>query len=529
MMDRLSSFFLRRVRHLSRREIRRLAARNGLLILKHSIVSGHRVGHYVPVFDPSNLTGEADRDRQWVGDHLAAFLIEPPDASEQCALLVPPSILPAHLHGPVTPHKVNKAAQAYAVKTVGEAGEKPCIKTVATVLLLARAIQASGVELRVLVNLIRQPASIFALEVPIEGFERALMHLVEATEFLPFGPYAGLAADFNLGDDTWRWAWVAGEARRVFLKILVGEDLLLSRTGMRRELTRALAHGAPVLCVTENQQPIPDQVDLTCDVRLSGTGLDGNLLMGLLEAVYGGDIVSHHARTLAELDAPALTLADLSIAIRPGRPILSIIDALAGLAAHYREDQDSEKKRDEGAGARRFIAQSSVERARQTWDERNPDAPASKDNQKPKSKGKPTGSEVIQPAPGSDAAQRSPLTVEALTGYGSTKEWAIGLQADLTDYIAGDLAWSDMSTKLLLSGAPGTGKTTFARALCNSLQIPLVVTSVSTWLQGEYLHSVLDRMAGTFAEARALSPCILFIDEIDGIGMRVGALRQHAD
>nr|WP_262913512.1 ATP-binding protein [Rhizobium halophilum] len=65
--------------------------------------------------------------------------------------------------------------------------------------------------------------------------------------------------------------------------------------------------------------------------------------------------------------------------------------------------------------------------------------------------------------------------------------------------------------------------------MCNSLQIPLVVTSVSTWLQGEYLHAVLDRMTDTFAEARAQAPCILFIDEIDGIGTRVSASRQYAD
>jgi len=103
------------------------------------------------------------------------------------------------------------------------------------------------------------------------------------------------------------------------------------------------------------------------------------------------------------------------------------------------------------------------------------------------------------------------------------------LKVDLADYLGGELPWSQMSTKLLLSGPPGTGKTTFARALCNTLQIPLVVTSVSTWLQGEYLHDVLDRMANTFAEARTQAPCILFIDEIDGIGQRASASRPYAD
>ncbi|WQO67609.1 ATP-binding protein [Sinorhizobium medicae] len=86
-----------------------------------------------------------------------------------------------------------------------------------------------------------------------------------------------------------------------------------------------------------------------------------------------------------------------------------------------------------------------------------------------------------------------------------------------------------MSTKLLLHGPPGTGKTTFARALCNSLQVPLVVTSVSTWLQGGHLNDVIDKMAKTFAEARALAPSILFIDEIDGVGKRQPAEQEYAD
>ncbi|WP_105438970.1 ATP-binding protein [Neorhizobium sp. T25_13] len=127
------------------------------------------------------------------------------------------------------------------------------------------------------------------------------------------------------------------------------------------------------------------------------------------------------------------------------------------------------------------------------------------------------------------APGRPSLTVETLSGYGKAKTWALDLKLDLADYKAGSLAWSDMSTKLLLYGAPGTGKTTFARALCNSLQVPLFVTSVSTWLQGGHLNDVIDKMAKTFAEARALAPSILFIDEIDGIGKRQPASQEYAD
>jgi len=128
-----------------------------------------------------------------------------------------------------------------------------------------------------------------------------------------------------------------------------------------------------------------------------------------------------------------------------------------------------------------------------------------------------------------ETGHKSTPTVEVLSGYGRAKDWALDLKIDLDDYRASALAWSEMSTKLLLSGPPGTGKTTFARALCNSLQVPLVVTSVSTWLQGGHLNDVIDRMSKTFVEARAMAPAILFIDEIDGIGKRQPAEREYSD
>jgi len=531
-MDRLSSFLLRRLHHVQRRDVRRRAVRNGLLMMKTAVIDGLVVGRYIPAFDPSHLTGEVERDRQWVRDRLAAFLIDAPqDTSGRPDLLSAAPVWPAQLRRRLAENGADDGALAYAVRVVAEAGEVIGIKTMATVLLLAAAMEESGVDLRDLVALLRQPAGVFSVQVSVEGFERALPHLVEDTPFVPFGPYVGMAADFTFVDEL--WSYVEGQAKRVFLQIPVSQTYRPSRSVMRAQLLWALGHGSPVLAVAEDYHGVPDQVDLTSDVRLTGGGISVTFLADLLEAVYGAEAVSHHDRLIAVIDAGALTLDDLAIAIRPGRSILSSIEALVGFAIHNRKERDNEKDKGDVASSRRLITQSPSERATQSSQDRSgkgDSASSSAGNRR--SKSQPTGAEVIQPLPADGETPgkgRPSLLVETLTGYGAATDWALGLKTDLADYLAGELAWSDMSTKLLLSGPPGTGKTTFARAMCNTLRLPLIVTSVSTWLQGEYLHAVLDRMADTFAEARAQAPCILFIDEIDGIGTRVSASRQYAD
>ena len=535
-MDRLSSFLIRRLHHVERRAVRRLAVRNGLLSMTTAIVDGHVVGRFGPAFDRSHLTGDAERDRQWVRDHLAAFLIETPQDGHGRTVLVPAvPAWPAYLARRFANEDGTPQARlAYAVRVVAEAGYKPSVKPMATLLLLAAAIEQSGVSLRDLGAVLRQPAPVFSIAVLADGFERALPQLIEDTDVVPYGPYNGVAADFAFNDDLWRW--VDRETRRVVLQVPAGETNRPSRAALRGQLLRALADGTPVLAVSETHNGIPDQVDLTCDVRLTGAGIDRLLIADLLEAVYGSEAVMRHDSSISKLDAGALTLDDLAIAIRPGRPILSSLDALAGLAALNRDDkEDGDADKNVGT-SRRLITQSPSERREQTsrdgGNSTSSASTSSKGKRNDRSRQKPTGAEVIQPEPFDEASRPAVppvLRVETLTGYGAAKDWALGLQADLADYLGGELAWAQMSTKLFLSGPPGTGKTTFARALCNTLQVPLVVTSVSTWLQGEYLHDVLDRMADTFAEARRQAPCILFIDEIDGIGQRASASRPYAD
>jgi cell division protease FtsH len=129
------------------------------------------------------------------------------------------------------------------------------------------------------------------------------------------------------------------------------------------------------------------------------------------------------------------------------------------------------------------------------------------------------------------ASPREAPTLHRLHGMPDVVEWGLKLAADIADYKAGRLPWSAIDNGLLVSGPPGVGKSLFARALATSCDVPLILASHSLWQSaGEaHLGTTLKAMRGSFADAKARVPSILFIDEIDSFPDRRTLKHAQAD
>ncbi len=92
---------------------------------------------------------------------------------------------------------------------------------------------------------------------------------------------------------------------------------------------------------------------------------------------------------------------------------------------------------------------------------------------------------------------------------------------ELVDFLKNPQKYADIGASIpkgvLLTGPPGTGKTLLAQALAGETKVPFWVTSGSKFVE-MYVGVGAARVRNLFQEARAIAPCIIFIDEIDALG-----------
>lgn len=75
---------------------------------------------------------------------------------------------------------------------------------------------------------------------------------------------------------------------------------------------------------------------------------------------------------------------------------------------------------------------------------------------------------------------------------------------------------------VLLAGPPGTGKTLLAKAIAGEAKVPFLSCSASEFVE-LFVGIGASRIRDLFRRAKANTPCIVFIDEIDAVGRQRGA------
>lgn len=425
------------------------------------------------------LSGRTRREAATILVRLGIAM--PPSSSSR-------STRPRRTNAPFPVAELLRAVQANAVPRADE---------VAVLLLLIDATQRAGIADEDVRRVLRSRGWVATVLSRVDGFALRLVRMLKEGSF---GHVVEIFDGYELRADLTTLPSRFERGRSLILFRARDED---SRGGADRDQKAAFAVrlGVPVLGIADDLEELPVRLRRAADLRLETGPLTAALLDAVLAEVLGVS-PDGETRLLPDDLCQRLSIHDLSAAVRPGLGITDVMAALRRLAG---ADEDA------GGGKRRIGSATRSAKSR---------AGASDTIKGRNGRAVSSGSEFIEPLAARPGDEPAAPTVETLHGYGDARAWALNLKQDLALWTSGTLAWSQMSTKLLLSGPPGTGKTTFARALCNTLQVPLVATSVSTWLEPSHLGDVIKRMRLTFEEAQSHSPCILFIDEIDGIGRR---------
>ena len=97
---------------------------------------------------------------------------------------------------------------------------------------------------------------------------------------------------------------------------------------------------------------------------------------------------------------------------------------------------------------------------------------------------------------------------------------------EIVEFLKNPVRYTELGARIpkgvLLVGPPGTGKTLLAKAVAGESKVPFFSISGSDFVE-LYVGVGASRVRDLFESAKANSPCIVFIDEIDAVGRQRGA------
>ena len=118
-----------------------------------------------------------------------------------------------------------------------------------------------------------------------------------------------------------------------------------------------------------------------------------------------------------------------------------------------------------------------------------------------------------------DTERKTKIKFDDVAGLDEEKEEMI----EIVDFLKKPEKFKKMGARVpkgvLLYGKPGTGKTLIAKAIAGEADVPFISMSGSEFIE-MFAGLGASRVRKLFEKARKISPCIVFIDEIDAIGSR---------
>lgn len=115
--------------------------------------------------------------------------------------------------------------------------------------------------------------------------------------------------------------------------------------------------------------------------------------------------------------------------------------------------------------------------------------------------------------------KKSDKTFNDIVGMDDLKEYLL----QIVDILNNPEKWSKKGVRLpkgiLLEGDPGNGKTLLAKALSNESKVNFIPTK-ATDFESMFMSIGPSKVKELFRKARKNKPCIIFIDEFDGIGTK---------